>query len=152
MVSDPPAIPGPDDSAEAAHLHDALGALEISEADDPTHEETAALSKNVIAASRALDRKQGPGPKPKRLPHRIARVMHDLNDELYTVTTVADFVAAVIPDGQQHDDAVEIYEAGTRAAADVVRLKDAIEDNPSEARGSGKPRPSEKPSQPSQEG
>jgi hypothetical protein len=136
MTPDIPAKPGPDDSLEAVQLHDALGALEVSEADDPTPMETATLRSDVIAASKALDRKQKPPPKPKPLPHRIARVMHDLNDELFTVTTIADFVAAVSPAGQQHDDAVEIYEAGTRATADVVRLQDAITDDRSAASAS----------------
>jgi hypothetical protein len=136
MIPDKQTKPGPDDDAEAAQLHDALGALEVSEADDPTPRETATLRSDVIAASKALDRKQKPPLKPKPLPHRIARVMHDLNDELFTVTTIADFVAAVIPDGQQHDDAVQIYEAGTRATADVVRLHDAIEDDRSAATAS----------------
>jgi hypothetical protein len=47
-----------DDAPEILQLHDALEALEVSEADDPTINETHRLRRAVVEASVALERKQ----------------------------------------------------------------------------------------------
>jgi hypothetical protein len=47
-----------DDSAEVKDLADALRRLELSEAGNPTHDETLILREDVINASVALQRKQ----------------------------------------------------------------------------------------------
>jgi hypothetical protein len=46
------------DTAEADELEKALGELEVSEADDPTREETHTLRRGVVDASVNLERKQ----------------------------------------------------------------------------------------------
>ena len=66
-------------------------------------------------------------PRSRRSQARTKGIVHDLNDELFTVTTTADEVASVTPEGSTHDDAVQIFAAGTRATADVVRLAAAID-------------------------
>jgi hypothetical protein len=53
-----PATPPSDDASEATDLRTALEALEISEADDPTHDETHRLRRDVVEAAVALERKQ----------------------------------------------------------------------------------------------
>jgi hypothetical protein len=59
QVPEPAAPPAADDDApEILQLHEALLALEISEADDPTILETHRLRRAVVEASVALERKQ----------------------------------------------------------------------------------------------
>ncbi len=55
-------------------------------------------------------------------PELAAQLLHDLNNALLTVTVDAQFIAAAITDGPTHDEAVEIYDAGRRAAQIVVEL------------------------------
>lgn len=52
-----------DDTREATELISALDALEVSEADGPTREETHRLRGDVIEATMALDRKDS---RPRR--------------------------------------------------------------------------------------
>jgi hypothetical protein len=57
-ISEARVTPERHDTAEAEDLENALGALEVSEADDPTREETQALRRDVVDASVSLERKQ----------------------------------------------------------------------------------------------
>jgi hypothetical protein len=58
----------------------------------------------------------------KRAPDSTAQLLHDLNNALLTVIVDAQLIAAVIQDGPEHEEALEIYDAGRRAAAIVAEL------------------------------